>query len=451
MKSPELLLPAGGLERMRAAFDYGADAVYAGSPRYSLRARNNEFAKIDVLETGIREAHERRKKFFLTVNTLPHNSKLKTFMSDMEPLIEMKPDALIMADPGLIMNVRERWPEMPIHLSVQANTTNYWGVKFWQKMGVERIILSRELSIEEIAEIRQECPDIEIEVFVHGALCIAYSGRCLLSGYFNHRDPNQGTCTNACRWDYKVHEAGDSDAGDAQLLSGFNFNQAQEEANFAFEGINGQVRHPAADKVFLIEEANRPGELMPIMEDEHGTYIMNSKDLRAIEQVAKLVEIGVDSLKIEGRTKSVYYVARVAQSYRKAVDDAVAGRSFDFSLLSELEGLANRGYTPGFLERHQTKDYQNYLSGHSLAKQSQFVGQVTEIDNEGWATIEVKNKFSVGDTLEIIHPNGNQTVVLGEMTRKGEAVDVAPGNGIQVKIPHMAGKEKALVARVMNP
>ena len=451
MKSPELLLPAGGLERMRAAFDYGADAVYAGSPRYSLRARNNEFAKIDVLETGIREAHERRKKFFLTVNTLPHNSKLKTFMSDMEPLIEMKPDALIMADPGLIMNVRERWPEMPIHLSVQANTTNYWGVKFWQKMGVERIILSRELSIEEIAEIRQECPDIEIEVFVHGALCIAYSGRCLLSGYFNHRDPNQGTCTNACRWDYKVHEAGDSDAGDAQLLSGFNFNQAQEEANFAFEGINGQVRHPAADKVFLIEEDNRPGELMPIMEDEHGTYIMNSKDLRAIEQVAKLVEIGVDSLKIEGRTKSVYYVARVAQSYRKAVDDAVAGRSFDFSLLSELEGLANRGYTPGFLERHQTKDYQNYLSGHSLAKQSQFVGQVTEIDNEGWATIEVKNKFSVGDTLEIIHPNGNQTVILGEMTRKGEVVDVAPGNGIQVKIPHMVGKEKALVARVMNP
>ena len=451
MKSPELLLPAGGLERMRTAFDYGADAVYAGSPRYSLRARNNEFAKLDVLETGIREAHERRKKFFLTVNTLPHNSKLKTFMSDMEPLIKMKPDALIMADPGLIMNVRERWPEMPIHLSVQANTTNYWGVKFWQKMGVERIILSRELSIEEIAEIRQECPDIEIEVFVHGALCIAYSGRCLLSGYFNHRDPNQGTCTNACRWDYKVHEAGDSDAGDAQLLSGFNFNQAQEEANFAFEGINGQVRHPAADKVFLIEEANRPGELMPIMEDEHGTYIMNSKDLRAIEQVAKLVEIGVDSLKIEGRTKSVYYVARVAQSYRKAVDDAVAGRSFDFSLLSELEGLANRGYTPGFLERHQTKDYQNYLSGHSLAKQSQFVGQVTEIDNEGWATIEVKNKFSVGDTLEIIHPNGNQTVILGEMTRKGEVVDVAPGNGIQVKIPHMVGKEKALVARVMNP
>lgn len=451
MKSPELLLPAGGLERMRAAFDYGADAVYAGSPRYSLRARNNEFAKLPVLEQGIAEAHARGKKFFLTVNTLPHNAKLKTFMADMEPLIAMKPDALIMADPGLIMQVREKWPHMPVHLSVQANTTNYWGVQFWQKIGVERIILSRELSLEEIAEIREQCPDIELEVFVHGALCIAYSGRCLLSGYFNHRDPNQGTCTNACRWDYKVYGSTEDEAGDAKLLQGFDFNRAQEEADAAFEGINGQQRHPAADKVFLIEEANRPGEYMPIMEDEHGTYIMNSKDLRAIEQVAKLAEIGVDSLKVEGRTKSVYYVARVAQAYRKAIDDAVAGKPFDYSLLAELEGLANRGYTSGFLERHQTQDYQNYLAGHSLAKQSQFVGQVLEIDAEGWATVEVKNRFAVGDTLEIIHPQGNQTLVLEAITRKGEAVEAAPGNGIQVKIPHMQGKENALIARIMNP
>ncbi|EGZ44594.1 prephenate-dependent tRNA uridine(34) hydroxylase TrhP [Neisseria wadsworthii] len=451
MKSPELLLPAGGLERMRAAFDYGADAVYAGSPRYSLRARNNEFAKLPVLEQGISEAHARGKKFFLTVNTLPHNSKLKTFIADMEPLIAMKPDALIMADPGLIMQVREKWPEMPIHLSVQANTTNYWGVQFWQKIGVERIILSRELNMEEISEIRQECPDIELEVFVHGALCIAYSGRCLLSGYFNHRDPNQGTCTNACRWDYKVYAAETDEMGDSKLLQGFDFNRAQEEANAAFEGINGQQRHPLADKVFLIEEANRPGSLLPIMEDEHGTYIMNSKDLRAIEQVAKLAEIGVDSLKVEGRTKSVYYVARVAQAYRKAIDDAVAGKPFDYSLLAELEGLANRGYTSGFLERHQTQDYQNYLSGHSLAKQSQFVGQVIEIDEEGWATVDVKNRFAVGDTIEIIHPQGNQTLVLEAMTRKGKTIDVAPGNGIQVKIPHMEGKDNALIARVVKP
>ena len=451
MKAPELLLPAGGLERMRAAYDFGADAVYAGSPRYSLRARNNEFAKLDVLEQGIKEAHERNKKFFLTVNTLPHNSKLKTFVADMEPLIAMKPDALIMADPGLIMTVREKWPDMPIHLSVQANTTNYWGVKFWEKIGVGRIILSRELSMDEIAEIRQECPGIELEVFIHGALCIAYSGRCLLSGYFNHRDPNQGTCTNSCRWDYKVHDAETDDMGDAKLLQGFNFEKAQEEANQNFEGINGQQRHPAANKVFLIEESNRPGEFMPIMEDEHGTYIMNSKDLRGIEVVDKLTQIGVDSLKVEGRTKSLYYVARVAQSYRKAIDDAVAGRPFDLSLLSELEGLANRGYTSGFLERHKTQDYQNYLNGHSVAKQSQYVGHVTDIDNEGWATVEVKNRFAVGDTIEIIHPTGNQTITLEQMTRKGEAVDVAPGNGIQVKIPNMQGKEKALVARIMNP
>ena len=450
MKSPELLLPAGGPERMRTAFDYGADAVYAGSPRYSLRARNNEFAKLDVLSDGIKEAHARGKKFFLTVNTLPHNSKLKTFVADMEPLVAMRPDALIMADPGLIMVTRERWPDMPIHLSVQANTTNYWGVKFWQRIGVERIILSRELSMEEIAEIRQECPDIELEVFVHGALCIAYSGRCLLSGYFNHRDPNQGTCTNSCRWDYKVHDAQIDDMGDAKLLEGFDFNKAQEEANQAFEGINGQKRHPKADKIFLLEESNRPGEYMPIMEDEHGTYIMNSKDLRAVEQVAELAKIGVDSLKVEGRTKSVYYVARVAQAYRKAIDDAVAGRPFDYGLLAELEGLANRGYTTGFLERHQTQEYQNYLEGHSLSKQSQYVGQVSAIDADGWATVDVKNRFAVGDTLEIIHPEGNQTIVLKEMKRNGEPADIAPGNGIQVQIPDMHGREKALIARVLN-
>lgn len=449
MKAPELLLPAGGLERMRTAFDYGADAVYAGTPRYSLRARNNEFAHLPALEQGITEAHARGKKFFLASNILPHNAKLKTYLADMEPIIAMQPDALIMADPGLIMKVREKWPEIPIHLSVQANTTNAWGVQFWQSIGIERIILSRELSINEIAEIRQQCPDIELEVFVHGALCIAYSGRCLLSGYFNHRDPNQGTCTNACRWDYKVHNTADSDSGDAQLLPDFDFNQAKSLADNALYGLNDQQRHPLANKVYLIEEANRPGDMMPIMEDEHGTYIMNSKDLRAVEQVAKLAEIGVDSLKVEGRTKSVYYVARAAQVYRRAIDDAVAGKPFDYSLLAELEGLANRGYTTGFLERHQTQEYQNYLSGHSLSKQSQYVGKVTAVDSEGWATIEVKNKFSLGDQLEIIHPGGNQIIRLEAMTRKGYPVEVASGNGIEVKIPQMLGKDNALIARII--
>ena len=208
MKTPELLLPAGSLAKMRAAYDFGADAVYAGQPRYSLRARNNEF-KLEQIGQGIHEAHARGKKFFLTSNLLPHNDKVRTYMRDIEPVIAMGPDALIMADPGLIMMVREKWPEVAIHLSVQANTVNFMAVKFWQRMGVARIILSRELSLDEIEKIRQECPDIELEVFVHGALCIAYSGRCLLSGYFNRRDPNQGTCTNACRWTYTPQAGSD--------------------------------------------------------------------------------------------------------------------------------------------------------------------------------------------------------------------------------------------------
>ncbi|MBP4050002.1 tRNA 5-hydroxyuridine modification protein YegQ [Chromobacterium violaceum] len=448
MKAPELLLPAGTLDKMRAAYDFGADAVYAGQPRYSLRARNNDF-KLEELKQGIDEAHTRGKLFFVASNILPHNSKIKTYMADMEPVIAMKPDALIMADPGLIMMVREKWPEVPIHLSVQANTVNYMGVKFWQKLGVTRIILSRELSLDEIAEIRQECPDMELEVFVHGALCIAYSGRCLLSGYFNHRDPNQGTCTNACRWDYKVHDTAGDDAGDVQVIQ-FDFNKAMEEANQSFSSCGSQQRHPLADKTYLIEEGSRPGELMPIIEDEHGTYIMNSKDLRAVEQVEKLVKIGVDSLKIEGRTKSLYYVARAAQVYRKAIDDAVAGRPFDLGLLADLDGLANRGYTPGFLERHQSQDYQNYLTGHSKAKQSQYVGDVIEVDAEGWALIEVKNRFAVGDKLEVIHPSGNRVIELAEMTRNGESVQVAPGNGMQVRIPGLAGYDgKALITRLL--
>ena len=274
MKSPELLMPAGTLDKMRAAYDYGADAVYAGQPRYSLRARNNDFT-LEELRLGIEEAHARGKQFYVASNILPHNGKVHTYLADMQPVIEMRPDALIMADPGLIMMVRERWPEIPVHLSVQANTVNYMGVKFWQKLGLTRIILSRELSLDEIAEIRQACPDIELEVFVHGALCVAYSGRCLLSGYFNRRDPNQGTCTNACRWDYKMHDTVSDDAGDVQRID-FDFRREQNQADEQFAACGGAERHPLANKTYLIEEANRPGELMPISEDEHGTYIMNS-------------------------------------------------------------------------------------------------------------------------------------------------------------------------------
>ncbi|SEN24417.1 tRNA 5-hydroxyuridine modification protein YegQ [Nitrosomonas marina] len=453
LTTPELLLPAGSLEKMRTAYAYGADAVYAGQPRYSLRARNNEFA-LEQLKTGITEAHALGKKFFVASNIMPHNAKVKTYLADMEPVIAMQPDALIMADPGLIMMVREKWPEMPVHLSVQANTVNYMGVKFWQKIGLTRVILSRELSLDEIAQIRDLCPDMELEVFVHGALCIAYSGRCLLSGYFNHRDPNQGTCTNSCRWDYKVMPGEEGDNGDIQSSEtiDFDFNAAMREADSQSGQQPDFKRHPAADQVYMIEEKERPGQLMPIMEDEHGTYIMNSKDLRAVEHIERMVKIGVDSFKVEGRTKSLYYVARTAQVYRRAIDDAVAGKTFDPSLLGELEGLANRGYTSGFYQRHQTHETQNYLRGHSESSRSQYVGDITGFDEaSGMAEIQVKNRFQVGDRLEIIHPSGNQIVKLTQMQdSKGKPVFAAPGSGHRVRIPMTRNVSNAFVARFLS-
>ncbi len=214
---PELLSPAGTLKNMRYAFAYGADAVYAGQPRYSLRVRNNEFDHAN-LEAGIREAHAQGKQFYVVVNIAPHNAKLKTFLRDLLPVVLMGPDALIMSDPGLIMLVREHFPQMPIHLSVQANAVNWASVKFWKQQGLSRVILSRELSLEEIAEIRSEVPGMQLEVFVHGALCMAYSGRCLLSGYINKRDPNQGSCTNACRWQYKAEQAAENELGEVVQL-----------------------------------------------------------------------------------------------------------------------------------------------------------------------------------------------------------------------------------------
>ena len=445
---PELLAPAGTLKMMRYAFAYGADAVYAGQPRYSLRARNNEFMN-DNLAIGIQEAHDLGKKLFVAVNTMPHNAKVKTFMDDLAPIVEMKPDALIMADPGLIMMVKERWPEIPIHLSVQANTVNYATVKFWQNYGLERIILSRELSLDEVAEIRQECSDIELEVFVHGALCIAYSGRCLLSGYFNHRDPNQGTCTNSCRWEYSTKPAVQTEDGVIR---------PSEEAVLPSNALNNsgcgdQERHPLADQVYFLEEKQRPGELMPITEDENGTYIMNSKDLRAVEHINRLTEIGVDCLKIEGRTKSHYYVARTTQAYRQAIDDAVAGRDFDDKLLGVLENLANRGYTDGFFERHHTHEYQNYMENASKANKQQFVGEMISANKEnGTIDVEVKNKFAVGDRLELIMPDGkNREIVVSSMHNlKGEAMEVAPGSGHQVRLPvDNIEHDKMLISRFL--
>jgi putative protease len=425
MRKPELLSPAGSFKSMRYAFAYGADAVYAGQPRYSLRVRNNEFNDIDRMAEAIAEAHAGGKQFFVASNVSPHNDKLRSYLRDMEPVIAMKPDALIMADPGLIMLVRDRWPDVPVHLSVQANAVNWASVRFWQRMGLTRVILSRELSLEEVAEIRQQCPDIELEVFVHGALCIAYSGRCLLSGYLTHRDPNQGACTNTCRWKYTAHEAEQTASGDIVAI--------HEPLPVP---VQAPVEKPIEDRIFLLQEENRPGEYMPAWEDEHGTYIMNSKDLRAIQHVQQLMEIGVDCLKIEGRTKSHYYVARTAQAYRRAIDDAAAGRPFDMGLMNELEKLASRGYTEGFYNRHPSGEYQNYERGISRGDYQQFVGEVRDVDANGWLTVSVNNRFAVGDKLELLGPEGTVDFELRNMeTETGETREVAPGNGHVVRIP----------------
>ncbi len=419
---PELLCPAGSLKNMRYAFAYGADAVYAGQPRYSLRVRNNEF-DLETLQIGISEAHAQNKKFYVVSNIAPHNAKVKSYLRDIEPVIAMQPDALIMSDPGLIMLVREKWPAMPIHLSVQANAVNYASVQFWAKQGIERVILSRELSLEEITEIRTLCPDTELEVFVHGALCMAYSGRCLLSGYINKRDPNQGTCTNACRWDYDVKPGVENETG--EMVHKIDPKQVIPTLG---EGA------PSND-VFILEEQGRPDEYMPAFEDEHGTYIMNSKDLRAVQYVEQLTKMGVHSLKIEGRTKSFYYVARTAQAYRKAIDDAASGKPFDTSLFKTLENLAHRGYTEGFLKRHTHQDYQNYEYGHSVSTKQQFVGEVLGRCENGLVEIDVKNKFCTGHSLELMTPQGNITFTLEYMENKrGKSISDAKGSGHIVKI-----------------
>jgi U32 family peptidase len=428
-KTPELLAPAGTLTMLDTALAFGANAIYAGQPRYSLRVRNNDFGDPGLLQCGMENVHAVGGRFYLVSNIYPHGAKLKTYLRDMAPVMALKPDALIMSDPGLMMMVRENWPDQSIHLSVQANTVNAATVKFWARNGVSRVILSRELSLDEIADIRQACPDIELEVFVHGALCIAYSGRCLLSGYLNHRDPNQGSCTNACRWDFKLSQ--------------------------------GRV-DPSGDVFLLEERERRAGSYNVIEEDEHGTYILNSKDLRAIEYVQQLVGMGIDSLKIEGRTKSPYYVARTCQAYRAAIDAAVAGVPLDQSWIESLDGLANRGYTNGFLERHQAAidaadgraraedgRFQNYQRGTSESARSLYVGDVVAFDaGRGMAEVAVKNRFAVGDRLELVQPGGNRVIELTTMEQAdGCPMVIAPGSGHRVWLPLPADSVGAFVAR----
>ncbi len=441
----ELLSPAGSLKNMRYAFAYGADAVYAGQPRYSLRVRNNEFDH-DNLAIGIQEAHDLGKKFYVVVNIQPHNSKLKNFIRDLTPVVAMQPDALIMSDPGLIMMVREHFPDMDVHLSVQANAVNWATVKFWKNMGLTRVILSRELSIDEIEEIKQQVPDMEIEVFVHGALCMAYSGRCMLSGYMNKRDANQGACTNACRWEYKVHETHQDENGDVIPVQNLN-TDSNCCSNSDADELHMQAQHQFDEPVLLQRHEE---DMFAAEEDEHGTYFMNSKDLRAVQHVERLTQMGIHSLKIEGRTKSYFYCARTAQIYRKAIDDALAGKPFDPSLMTQLEGLANRGYTEGFLRRHVHSEYQNYENGSSSFDHQQYCGEILE-RNGDYLKVDVKNRFVVGDVLELMTTSGNITFELTEiLDKKGNLILEAKGSGHVVEIPIPADVDMRYALLIRN-
>jgi putative protease len=402
----ELLAPAGSPEKMEYAYAYGADAVYAGIPKFSLRARENPF-KDATLRDAIKSAHEIGKKFYMTANILPPNRKIDSFKKSLAYFAEGNPDAFIMADPGMIAFAMKEFPEIPVHLSVQTNTINWISVKFWRDLGVERIILSRELSLTEINEIHTQVPDMELESFVHGAICIAYSGRCLLSSYFNHRDANQGTCTNSCRWEYDVHKEGpEGKENETELVSSA----------------------PPLQDNYLIEEKQRPGEKMPIEEDEHGTYIMNSKDLRAIEFLKPMVEAGVMSFKIEGRSKSIYYLSLITRAYRQAIDSLKQGKEFDPNLLKEIDKTANRGFTSAFLIPNSDQETERFDSPQEDDLSQVFAGQVLGERSGGWAEVNVRNRIEIGDEVEYISPSGQYYFTIKGMENKaGESISTAHG------------------------
>lgn len=392
--APELLMPAGSLEKMKWAFEFGADAVYAGVPLFSLRARENEFDFDDLVE-GMMIAREKNKKVYLTANIFARNLKIKSFIENLDRWSELKPDAIIMSDPGLISIVKERHPQIPIHLSVQANCMNWMAVKFWRDQGLSRIILSRELRATEIREIHERVPDIELEAFVHGSICIAYSGRCLLSHYMSYRDANQGVCDNSCRYPYRLYKNSEAVSDD-----------------------------------FFLQDLRDPSEMYPIEEDEHGTYIMNAKDLCLVEHLKVIADAGVCSFKVEGRTKSEFYVAMISKIYRNAIDDMVAGREFNPALLTELEKLANRGYHKGFMMGTPTHEAQSYQSP-PRGPQSLFTGVVRATSDKGRVIFEARNKMEVGQEVEVISPTSIQKVKVMKIfdANEREKTVVHPGSG----------------------
>ncbi|WP_138379871.1 U32 family peptidase C-terminal domain-containing protein [Luteithermobacter gelatinilyticus] len=384
----ELLMPAGDLQRLKMAVLYGADAVYLGTPDMSLRTKSG-FTLDDVVE-GIKFAHAHGKRVYLTLNLFSHNKDVPKLEQYVDTVKKVQPDGVIVADPGVFQYVKERAPELELHVSTQANVCSWLSVKFWQEQGASLVVLAREVSYAELVEIREKCPDIKLEAFVHGAMCMTYSGRCLLSNFMSERGANQGNCANSCRWNYKVHmRLKDGTVKELEL---------NEHTIELFE--------------FLLEEGAREGELLPIEEDERGSYILNSKDLNLMPKLDDYLRIGVDSLKVEGRNKSQYYVALVARAYRMAIDDWYEDPD-NWSpepYFAELETVQNRGYTLAFHNGRLTNYAHNYENTASLAEW-EFAGLIDRVEDDSFV-MEVKNRIEAGDVLELVSPTRRETIFL---------------------------------------
>ena len=383
MRKPELLVPASSLEVLKVAVTFGADAVYIGGEAFGLRAKAKNFSMEEIKE-GIAFAHEHGVRVYVTANILAHNGDLEGVRAYFEELKAIGPDALIISDPGVYQIAKEVCPEIERHISTQANNTNYGTYQFWYGLGAKRVVSARELSLEELKEIRRRIPeDMEIETFVHGAMCISYSGRCLLSNFFTGRDANQGACTHPCRWKYSVMEE------------------------------------------------SRPGEYFPVYENERGTYIFNSKDLCMIEHIPDLIDAGIDSFKIEGRMKTALYVATVARTYRKAIDDYLEDPKLYEAHLdwyrSQISNCTYRQFTTGFFYGKPTDEAQIYDS-NTYAKDYTYLGIVGDKDDQGYYSIEQRNKFSVGEEIEIMKPDGENRVVTVKAIydEEGNSMDSAP-------------------------
>ena len=383
MRKPELLIPASSLEVLKTAVRFGADAVYIGGEAFSLRAKARNFSREDMAE-GIAFAHANGVKVHVTANILAHNKDIDEAEKYFEELRELAPDALIISDPGMFTLAKKICLGIEIHISTQANNTNYMTFRFWHEMGAKRVVCARELSLAEIAEIRERVPeDLEIESFIHGAMCISYSGRCLLSNYFTGRDANQGACTHPCRWKYSI-----------------------------------------------VEE-KRPGEYMPVFENERGTYIFNSKDLCMVEHMDDVLNSGIDSLKIEGRMKTALYVATVARTYRKAIDDYLESpEKYKANMSWYQEQISNctyRQFTTGFFYGKPDENTQIY-DNNTYVKEYTYLGYAEEVDENGIAHITQRNKFTVGETIEIMKPDGRniEATVKAIYDEDGNSVESAP-------------------------